>query len=68
MVANIELNNTRINLTGLNGRAEKLEDDVDDDDYLITKYRLSNKSNPKNKYSILYKEELEELIIKRIYC
>ncbi|CAK5056821.1 unnamed protein product [Meloidogyne enterolobii] len=68
MVATIELNGQRINLTSLNERAEKIEDDNDDDDYLITKYRLSNKFNPKIKYSILYKEELEELIIKQIYC
>ena len=56
MVANIVLNNRIINFASLNERAEKIKDF----------FQLSNIYNPKIKYSILYKQQLRKLMIKRL--
>nr|CAD2176322.1 unnamed protein product [Meloidogyne enterolobii] len=70
MVDFININRLSIEYTGLNGKAEKIEEQREYGNLIKAKYQISNKFNPKIKFSIVYKiifETVKEIKIQRIY-
>nr|CAD2166537.1 unnamed protein product [Meloidogyne enterolobii] len=70
MVDFININRLSIEYTGLNGKAEKIEEQREYGHLIKAKYQISNKFNPKITFSILYEILFEMIIdikIERIY-